>query len=214
MRAVSRRAAIATTGAALSAPALAWAAPPPPGAPPAIQGDMALGNPRAKVTVVEYLSLTCPHCAHFNETVFPTFKTRWVDTGKVRYVLRELLTPPENVAAAGFLLARCAGPGKYFPVVDEVLRSQPRWQAGQIKPIFVEIAARHGLTAAQFEACLTDTAAQDAMDGRLRYAAETDKVTSTPTFFVNGRRLPDDTVPTLADLEAAAFKAPKPAGRS
>ena len=81
-------------------------------APSALPDDMSLGNPKAKVQVIEYASLSCPHCAHFNETIFAPFKTKWVDTGKVRYTLKEMLTPPQQVAAAGFLMARCAGPAK------------------------------------------------------------------------------------------------------
>src|SRR4051812_10112335 len=117
-----------TASAALAAPAMPTEQP----------GDMSLGSPKAKVRVVEYASLSCPHCARFNDEVFPAFKAKYVDTGKVRYTLREMLPPPAEVAAAGFLLARCAGPGKYFKVVDEVFRSQSRWAEGDIKPIFVE----------------------------------------------------------------------------
>src|ERR1700761_6445601 len=91
---------------------------------PVIQpDDMSLGNPKAKVQVIEYASMACPHCGHFNETIFAPFKAKWVDTGKVRYTLREMLTEPVNVAAAGFMIARCAGPQKYFTVVDQVFRS-------------------------------------------------------------------------------------------
>ena len=124
MRQIDRRAALtlAASAAALGvAPAwasrLAW---------PAAPGDMSLGDPKARIHVVEYLSLSCPHCAHFNETVFPALKAKYVDKGRVYYTVRELLTPPENVAAAGFLMARRAGPARYFTVVDQVFRSQPR----------------------------------------------------------------------------------------
>jgi protein-disulfide isomerase len=203
---LTRRAAIAAAaGAAVLAAAPGWAAPAAP-------GDMSLGNPKARVHVVEYLSLSCPHCAHFNETVWPAFKAKYVDTGKVYYTVRELLTPPANVAAAGFLLARCNGGTKYFQIVDQVFRSQPRWQEGSIKPIFVEIAKANGLTEAQFEACITDEKAQAALEARLKYAVETDKVTGTPTFFVNGVQLSNQDVPTLADLDAAIAKAAAPKG--
>jgi len=106
--------------------ALALAAGPVGAAPAKPPADYSLGSPKAKVQVVEYASLSCPHCAKFNEEVFPAFKAKYVDTGQVRYTLREMLTPPAEVAAAGFLLARCAGPAKYFGVVDAVFRSQPR----------------------------------------------------------------------------------------
>lgn len=174
---------------------------------------MSLGNPKARVHVVEYLSLSCPHCAHFNETVFPAFKAKYVDTGRVYYTVRELLTPPQQVAAAGFLLARCNGGSRYFQIIDQVFKSQPRWQTGQIKPIFLEIARANGVSEQQFEACLSDQKAQAALEARLKYAIETDKVNSSPTFFVNGVRMPTDHVPTLAELDAAVARAAAAAGR-
>ena len=210
--ALTRRATIAgaAAGAAVAAApasALAWAAD-----YKAAPGDMAIGDPKAPVHVVEYLSLTCPHCAHFHADVFPAFKAKYIDTGKVHFTLRELLTAPANVAAAGFLLARCNGGTRYFQVVDDVFKSQSRWQQGNIKPIFVEIAKANGMTEAQFEACIADEKAQTALEGRLTYATQTDKVTGTPTFFVNGVMMPNQEVPTLADLDAAVAKALKPAG--
>lgn len=207
MRILDRRTALTTALAAagvVGAPA--WAARP---AWPAAPGDMSLGDPKAKVRVVEYLSLSCPHCAHFNETVFPAFKAAYIDKRRVYYTVRELLTPPANVAAAGFLIARRVGPEGYFAVVDEVFRSQSRWGAEPIRPILLEIALKHGLTEAQFEACLTDEQALAALDDRIKYAIEVDKVDSTPTFFVNGARLSDQQIPTLADLAAAVAKAAK-----
>lgn len=204
MRPLTRRAAILT--AAVGAAGLggsAWAAV------KAAPGDMSLGDPKAPVHVVEYLSLTCPHCAHFHEGVFPAFKAKYVDTGRVYFTVRELLTAPAQVAAAGFLMARCDGGRNYFQVVDQVFRSQSRWQGGQIKPIFLEIAKTNGLTEAQFEACITDEKAQDALQSRLEYATGVDKVTGTPTFFVNGVALSNAEVPTLADLDAAIAKALK-----
>src|SRR6201999_4058018 len=85
---------------------------------------MDLGNPNAKVTVEEWASVTCPHCAAFNEEVFPGFKAKYVDTGKVHYISHEFLPPPTQVAAAGFLVARCAGKDKYFNVTDAIFHSQ------------------------------------------------------------------------------------------
>ena len=167
---------------------------------------MSLGSPKAKVQVVEYASLSCPHCARFNSEVFPGFKAKYVDTGKVRYTLREMLTPPAQVAAAGFLLARCAGPAKYFKVVDEVFKSQPRWADGQIKPIFQEIAKNNGLSDAQFEACLTDQAALKALNGRVQAAIDAG-VDSTPTFFIGGEKHEGEM--TLDQLDAAIAEAAK-----
>lgn len=207
MTALTRRAAVA--GAAAGAMAMVA----PAGASvKAAPGDMSLGSPKAPVHVVEYLSLTCPHCAHFHAEVFPAFKAKYVDTGKVYFTVRELLTPPANVAAAGFLMARCNGGTRYFQVVDQVFKSQAQWKPGvALKPLFLEIAKANGITEAQFEACLADERASAALEARLEYATQTDKVTGTPTFFVNGALVPGADVPTLADLDAAIARAMKPA---
>jgi protein-disulfide isomerase len=199
MRPVRRQVLVGAIALALAGPSLAAPAP----------GDITIGDAKASVEIVEYLSLTCPHCAHFNEEVFPTLKAKYIDTGKVRWTFRELLTQPQNVAAAGFLLARCAGPQKYPKVVDEILRSQPRWTSGNIKPIFVEIGKANGVSEAQFDACLSDQAAVAALEARIQHAVETDKVQGTPTFFVNGKLLDGEQVPTLAQLEAAIAAAAK-----
>jgi protein-disulfide isomerase len=173
---------------------------------------MSLGNPKAKIQVIEYASLSCPHCAHFNDTVFAPFKAKWIDTGKARYTLKEMLTPPEQVAAAGFLLARCAGPAKYFKVVDEVFRSQPRWTDGKIKPVLVEIGQANGISEAQFTACLQDQKALDALTLRTSRAVEVDGVESTPTVFINGKKL-DPLPQSPAEMDAAIAAALKTGGR-
>ena len=210
---LTRRAAITTaSGWAAAMVAPAWAAParsPWPAAP----GDMNLGNPKARVRVVEYLSLTCSHCAAFHTEIFPAFRAKYIDTGRVYFTARELVTAPAQVAAAGFMMARCNGAARYFPILDQVFRSQSRWEGGQIKTIFLDIAKANGLTEAQFEACLVDEKALSALEARIDYATGTDRVTSTPTFFVNGVVMPNAHVPTLMDLDAAIARALKPAAR-
>jgi len=206
---IARRLILAAALASLAWPALA--------APKQEPDDMAMGNPKAKVEVIEYASASCPHCAHFNEVVMPALKSKWIDTGKVHYVMKEMLTPPEIVAVAGFRIARCAGPDKYFKVVDEVFKSQPRWTNGGIKPILQEVAAANGLDEAHFNACLADQAAAQQIADRAQRAAEQDGVNATPTLFVNGVKL-DPTPMTPEDMDAAitaALKssAPKPAGK-
>lgn len=212
MTRMSRRAAVGAGFAALAAPAAVGATV------RAAPGDMSLGDPKAPVHVVEYLSLTCPHCADFHIDVFPALRAKYVEKGLVYYTVRELLTAPAQVAAAGFLMARCNGGRRYFTIVDQVFRSQPRWREGNIKPVFVEIAKQNGLTEAQFEACITDEKANDALAARLEYATGTDKVTGTPTFFINGVLLPNQKVPTLAEMDAViqralASKARKPVAK-
>ena len=118
---------------------------------PKAEGDMALGAPAgAKVTVVEYASVTCHVCAAWQEEVWPAFKTKYVDTNAVRYVFREIPTPPADVAAAGFLLARCAGEDKYFDVVHEMLASVKEWDTGvPPRQTLVRIAGGLGMSEAQ-----------------------------------------------------------------
>jgi protein-disulfide isomerase len=168
-----------------AAPTIARAAPLPPA-----EGDMALGSPKAKVQVVEYASLSCTHCAHWNNEVFPLFKARFIDTGKVRYVFREFLTEPYQFAAAGYLLARRVGPARYFQVIDAVFRQQDAiFQSQDLWGGLLKIGKSFGLTEEQFTAALQDKAGLDAVNARVEKAAERDKVQFTPTFFVNGERL-------------------------
>jgi protein-disulfide isomerase len=196
---LTRRAALAVAAAIAAGPALAAA--------PAMPQDMSLGNPKAKIEVVEYASLTCPHCAHFNEEAFPAFKAKYIDTGRVRYTLKEYVTSPPQVAVAGWLIARCAGPEKYFAVVDGIFRSQSRWTEGSIKPVLLDVAAKQGgLTEAQVNACLADKDALEALRARVEKAVEVDKVNATPSFFVNGKAVES---PTLAALDAAIADAAK-----
>jgi protein-disulfide isomerase len=188
-------------------PALAAKPAATPAGPPE---EFSLGSPKARVQVVEYASLSCPHCGRWNAEVFPAFKAKYVDTGKVRYTFREMLTPPAELAAAGFLMARCAGPSKYFKVVDEVFRSQSRWNEGDsVRPIFVEIAKNNGLSEPQLDACLEDQAALAALNGRVDKAVAAG-VQSTPTFFVNGKKVAEGEI-SLEKLEAAIAAAGKPA---
>lgn len=202
----TRRFALRAGLAAALALAAAGPAPAAPAKLPAQAGDMSLGSPKAKVQVVEYASLSCSHCADFHNEVFAAFKAKYVDSGKVRFTLRELLTPPAEVAAAGFLLARCAGPEKYFKVVGEVFASQSRWTEGDIRPVFVEIAKANGVDETKFDACLTDQAALQAMNGRVKAALDAG-VNSTPTFFVNGKKYEGEM--SLKQLDAAIAAAGK-----
>jgi protein-disulfide isomerase len=177
-----------------------WAAPLPPQ-----PDDMALGNAKAKVTVIEYASASCPHCARFNNDVFPAFKAKYIDTGKVHYIFREFLTAPVQVAAAGFLLARCAGKDKYFQVLDDFFHGQAHaYETGDIKSLVMSAGGNAGLTEAQITACLTDQAAVEALNTRVQGYAHDDDVQYTPTFVVNGTKLPPlDHEVTLADLDGA-----------
>ncbi len=171
-------------------------------AQPVQPSDMSLGNPHAKVTVIEYGSASCPHCARFNDEVFPAFKAEYVDTGKVRYVFREFLTPPVQLAAAGFLLARCGGPAKYFSILDGVFHAQDEiYKTEDAAAPLMRVAHDNGLTDAQANACLQDQAAIDALNARVQGYEKTDGISSTPTFDVNGKRLQGEQ--TLAEISTA-----------
>ena len=119
--------------------------------------DMTIGDAKAPVTIIEYASMTCPHCAHFDEVTFPELKKRYIDTGKVRFILREF--PLDNLAAAAFMLARCAGkddPAKYFALVDTLFRQQQQWAVQKPIPPLKAIAKQAGFTEETFNACLAD----------------------------------------------------------
>jgi protein-disulfide isomerase len=195
---MTRRRHIILGAAALALAAAAALAQPM--APPAAAPDMALGNPKATVTVVEYASVGCPHCAVWARDVFPAFKAKYVDTGKVRFVLKEMLTGNPNLAAAGFMTARCAGPAKYFQVVDAVYASQEKLeQQGAV--VLLGIAKDAGMTEAQFDACLRDPAALAASQARWTHAGDADKIEGTPAFVINGHKFEGEQ--SLADLDAA-----------
>ena len=152
--------------------------------------DLALGDPKAPVTIVEYASMTCPHCARFQETTFPEIKKRYIDTGKVRYILRDF--PLDSLAGAAFVFAHCAGkedPTKYYSMIDTLFRQQPQWAVEKPLPPLMAIAKQAGFTEESFNACLTNQKAWDAMESVRQRALKQFKVESTPTFFVNGTQV-------------------------
>jgi protein-disulfide isomerase len=148
--------------------------------------DQVQGNPLAKVTVIEYASMMCGHCAHFHEVTYPAFKAKYIDTGKVRYILREY--PLDPVAAASFMLARCAGEGKFYSIVDLIFKNQ-RAIATAEKPdvALQELLKPAGFTQESFMACLKDEKLYGDVlkvkDGGTEFGVD-----ATPTFFFNGLR--------------------------
>jgi protein-disulfide isomerase len=163
--------------------------------------EIVLGNPNAKVTMTEWASVTCPHCMRWNAEVWPAFKKKYVDSGQVKYVFREMLTEPAQVAAAGFIIARCAGKDKYLTVVDAIFKGQAEmYKTGDAKAALFGAGKAGGLNDDQIEACLSDQANVDAMRARLKQTVEVDKVDGTPTFDVNGKRLVGEQ--SLAQLDA------------
>jgi protein-disulfide isomerase len=156
--------------------------------------DMALGPASAAVTITEFASMTCPHCAAFNKDVFPKIKAEYVDPGKVRYVFREF--PLDIKAAAGSMLARCIAKddsGKYFAVIDMLFKQQNDWVAKNTAETLTRIGKQAGLSQEAVEACLKDQALLDKIAADQKYAGEVLKVDSTPTFFINGDRIKGET---------------------
>ena len=162
--------------------------------------DLALGPVDAKVTVVEYASMTCGHCAHFTKDVWPEFKKKYVDTNKVRYIFREF--PLDNLAAAASMLARCTGPEKAFPLIEVLFEKQNDWAFGEGNPVprLFEIAKQAGFTQESFDKCLTDQKLLDEITAGRTRASEVFGVAATPTFYVNGKKL--DGSPTMEKFDA------------
>jgi protein-disulfide isomerase len=149
--------------------------------------DMAIGSADAAVTITEFASMTCPHCAAFNAEVFPKIKAAYVDTGKVRYIFREF--PLDIKAAAGSMLARYIAKddsGKYFAVIDLLFKQQNDWVMKNTTETLTRIGKQAGLSQQQVEDCLKDQALLDKIAADQKYAADVLKVNSTPTFFING----------------------------
>lgn len=156
--------------------------------------DMALGPANASVTITEYASMTCPHCAAFNEAVFPKIKSEYIDSGKVRYVFREF--PLDIKAAAGSMLARCIAKddsGKYFTVIDLLFKQQNDWVLKNTTETLTRIGKQAGLSQQAVEDCLKDQALLDKIAADQKYASDVLKVDSTPTFFINGERIKGET---------------------
>jgi len=156
--------------------------------------DMALGPANASVTITEYASMTCPHCAAFNEAVFPKIKSAYIDSGKVRYVFREF--PLDIKAAAGSMLARCIAKedaGKYFAVIDMLFKQQNDWVTKNTTETLTRIGKQAGLSQQAVEACLKDQALLDKIAADQKFASEVLKVNSTPTFFINGEMVKGET---------------------
>jgi protein-disulfide isomerase len=180
------------------------------------EGDFSVGKADAPVTVTEYASASCTHCAQFNNEVFPQAKAKYVDTGQVHWVLREILTGPESVSAAGFLTARCAGPDKAYSVLDAIYRSMATPEQAQDflvtepRAALLRIAQSAGMTEKQFDDCVNDKKALEALTKRVQRNAK-DGIKGTPTFFINGVQLDNEKEMSMARLDAdiAAAKAGK-----
>ncbi|PVB63042.1 DsbA family protein [Labrenzia sp. 011] len=150
-------------------------------------GDKVLGEEDAPVTIVEYASMTCGHCANFHKQTYADLKKDYIDTGKVRFIFREF--PLDPVAAAAFMLARCAPADKYFEIVDIMFEQQRSW-AFSDNPYqsLLDFSKQIGFTQESFEECLTNQGLLDAVNAVKDRGAGEFGVNSTPTFFINGEK--------------------------
>lgn len=196
---MTRRAVLAASaafGVLAAAPALAQSAPSPAGTvdidalmKPGPLPEQVKGDENAPVTIVEYASMTCGFCAKFHNETWPALQEKYVDTGKVRFIVREFPFDPR--ATAAFMLARCAPNNAYFPMVDALFKQQRVWAFGEDARTPLENIARlAGFTQETFEACLTDQKLLDEINVVKERGASEFGVDSTPTFFINGKRYP------------------------
>lgn len=168
--------------------------------------DVVLGQPNAPVTLIEYASSTCPHCADFHADVFDQLKENYIDTGKLRYVFREFPTAPPAVAVAGFQLARCGGatPEQYFTRLGEIFRQQQAMFAGGtmegVRQKLIEIGGAAGLSEEQVVQCISDEAGAERVRRIVEAGGRDFQVSGTPTFVLNGRKVEDPSVTTYEGL--------------
>ena len=149
-------------------------------------GDKVLGPADAPVTVIEYASMSCPHCAFFDTTTFNDFRLKYIDSGKVRFIFREF--PLNAPAYAAAMVARCAPGDRFFDIVHAYFRSQSTWLAApDLKAALLEVAKRFGFTEQSFDACVSNQALFTALDAVKNRGLEFG-VQATPTFFINGRK--------------------------
>jgi len=172
----------------------------------AAEGDMALGDAKSKVTLIEYASVTCSHCAEFHKNVWPQLKSNYIDTKKINFVFREFTTPPNEVSAAGFLVARCGQPSvdQYFARLDVLFEQQvsvfEALQAGQVRTALLNIAKSAGLSEEQFNACVTDQAGIARIKAGEEAGIKQFAISGTPTLILNGEKLSNPAAYTYEGL--------------
>ena len=162
-------------------------------------GDRVMGDAAAPVTVIEYASMTCSHCAAFSNETFAAFKTKYIDTGKVRFILREF--PLDPLASAAFMLARCAPEADYYPIVETMFAEQKNWAFVEDPgAALLKLLSTKGFDEAKFNACLTDKKLFDHVTAVRARADEKFAISGTPTFFFNGQR--ETGVMTIEEIDA------------
>jgi protein-disulfide isomerase len=170
--------------------------------------DMVLGKPEAPVTIFEYASLTCPHCAEFDVETLPKVKSEWIETGKAKLVFRDY--PLDQVAVKAAQLAHCGPPERFFGFIDELFHSQRSWVlTNDTTQALAKIGRLGGISQEKFDACLADKSLQDKILNSRLVATNQYGVDSTPTFFINGTKVVgalayDDFAKSLTAAYAAA----------
>jgi len=197
-------------------------------------GDIVLGDPDAPVSIIEYASVTCGHCAQFQVFTFPFIEEEYINAGLVRYTMRPLPTPPTNMARLGFMVARCLPEERYYNFIDALMRTQGEWafqqDANARTEALARIAAQAGMSRNNFDACRLDQAGLDQLNAQVEASASVG-VRSTPTFFINGdiyegaypwdqfepfiiAHLPEDLRPQAEEEEAPDAETPEDAPES
>jgi protein-disulfide isomerase len=167
-------------------------------------GERVLGKASAPVTVIEYVSLTCPHCANFQKHLFPRFKQEFIDTGKVRYIVREF--PIGHTAGHAAIVNRCAPENKYFFLLNQFLTRQPEWVSQEVRPDAIyAVAKSSGMSRETFDKCLSNQVIIDGLT-EVKQRGRQFNVIGTPTFFINGRKAQGEV--TYDEIKAMIEQAP------
>ena len=148
--------------------------------------DMAMGDAKAPITVIEYASMTCPHCAQFHNTYLPEIKKKYIDTGKVRLIFREF--PLDRAAYQASILARCSGADRFFPYINILFTQQSNWsRAKDQKAELAKLGQMGGVSISDFDACLADKKLGDGILQTRKYGQEKHEINSTPSFVIDGK---------------------------
>ena len=162
--------------------------------------DRVLGKPDAPITIIEYASLTCPHCAHFDVDVLPKLKQKWIDTGKAKLVLRDF--PLDEPALRAAMVARCAPAERFYPLIDTFFAQQEQWvTARDYRTALEKLAKLGGISEKEFKACISDKKLEDQVAQSRLTASQQLGVDATPTFFINGKKF--DGAPTVEAFDQA-----------
>jgi protein-disulfide isomerase len=162
--------------------------------------DRILGKAEAPITIIEYASLTCPHCAHFDVTVLPKLKEKWIDTGKAKLILRDY--PLDEPALRAAMVARCAPADRFYPLIDTFFAQQEQWATSRdYRAALEKLVKLGGMSDKEFKACISDKKLEDQVAQSRLTASQQLGVDATPTFFINGKKF--DGAPTVEAFDQA-----------